>query len=513
MRAAVLDLGSNSFHILVAEAGVDGAITPILREREMLHLGALVTQHGHIPRDAADLAVTTVAHFAELARRTGADPVMPIATSALRDASNGPEVVARLSEAAGSPVRVIDGETEARLSYRGVRASVVPREEPVLVMDLGGGSLEFAVGRGDEVEWGASLPIGVGRIASASVRNDPPTRKDRDRIREQVDAALLPILGALQEHQVGDVVAVGGTVRSLARIIAMDTSDWLPASLNMFRIPSVRFGQWAERLATMNNEERLAVEGMKDTRADHLHVAALIMAAVLDRLGIAELMVSDWGMREGALRDAFGLPLPASGDDLRTQAVQRLRNLFVAHDPHLDHVAKLAVRIFDDTSALHGLGATERDLLHHAALLHDLGESIALRGHHKHSAYLIEHSEIRGFSPGEVGIMCTLARFHKSRGINTKFPAYSSLRQDRKTVVDRLLPLLQIADGLDRSRDQAVQDVTLTVGQDAVQIRLHGQELHTAMPELLRKTDVFHRVYGLPVELVDLDAAMPGRTV
>ncbi len=507
MRAAVLDLGSNSFHILVAEASEDGAITPVLREREMLHLGALVTEHGHVPDEDADRAVAVVAHFTDLARRTGADPLLPIATSALREAENGPEVVARLSEAAGTDVRVIDGTTEARMGFRGVRASVVPGREPLLVMDLGGGSLEFALGRGDDVLWSASLPVGVGRIAARSVRNDPLSDGDRRRIREAVDEALLPVLRELEQHEIGDVVAIGGTVRALARVVAASLSDWLPASLNMFRVPAVRFGQWAERLANMDLDERLAVEGMKENRADHLHVAALIIAAVQDRLGIAELTVSDWGMREGALRDAFGLPLPETGSELRSAAVLRLRNLFVAHDAnHLDHVATLAVRLFDDLTELHGLGDAERELLRHAAELHDIGEAIALRGHHKHSAYLIENSEIRGFSPGEVGILCTLARFHKSRGIKSGFPAYAALRGDRQDAVQKLLPLLQVADGLDRSRDQAVHDVEMTVLEDAVEIRLHGEELHTAQPEVLRKTDLFRRTFGLPVRLVDVDA-------
>jgi exopolyphosphatase/guanosine-5'-triphosphate,3'-diphosphate pyrophosphatase len=506
MRAAILDLGSNSFHILVAEAGPDGSITPILREREMLHLGAIVAEHGHVPQVHADAAVRTVAHFAELARRTGADPVVPVATAALREATNGPTVVAALSEAAGVPVRVIDGRTEARLSYKGVRSSVATSAEPILVIDLGGGSLELAVGCGDDVQWSVSLPIGVGRMAIEAVHNDPPTWQDLARVRAAVDAALLPVWEELKAHDVGDVIAVGGTVRSLARVIATGLSDWSPASLNMFKIPAVEIGQWAERLATMTLDERLAVDGMKDTRADHLHVAALIIATVLDRLAVAEVTVSDWGMREGVLREAFGLSAPATGEELREQAVQRLRNLFTTHDPHLDHVAALAVRLFDDTRALHGLGDEERALLHHASILHDLGESIALRGHHKHSSYLIEHSEIRGFSPGDLGVLCTLARFHQSRRIKTKFPAYASLGADRRHAVDRLLPLLQLADGLDRARDQAVRDVTARCTGDAVELELHGSDLHTSHDEVLRKTGLFERTYGLPIRLVDLDA-------
>ncbi len=511
MRAAVLDLGSNSFHILIAEAGEDGSISPIVREREMLHLGAVVTEHGHLPEEDIQRAVDTVTHFADLARRTGADPLLPIATSALRDASNGPEVVARLSEAMGVEVRTIDGMTEASFGYHGVRASVVPQGDPLLVMDLGGGSLEFSIGEGDEVTWAASLPLGVGRIAAQAVRNDPMTEGDRARIRTLVDEALLPILDELTGREIGDVVAVGGTVRALARVIAADLSDWLPASLNMFRMTAVRVGQWAERLAGMDLDQRLAVDAMKESRADHLHVAATIVAAVLDRVGIADLMVSDWGMREGALRETFGLPIPASGRELRDNAVGRLRRLFVSDDraAHFDHVAFLSGQIFDQTTALHGLGEAERELLHDAAMLHDIGEAIALRGHHKHSAYLLENSEIRGFSPAEMAVLCTLLRFHKSNGINTKFPPYVALRTDRQQHVQKLLPLLQLADGLDRSRDQTVRDLTMTMGEGVVDVRLQGTDLHTAHGEVLRKAGLFERTFGVKVRLVDLDADAP----
>ncbi len=508
MRAAVLDLGSNSFHILIAEAGDDGSISPVVREREMLHLGAIVTEHGHIPEEHILRAVEVVTHFADLARRTGADPLLPIATSALRDATNGPEVVARLSAAMGAEVRTIDGMTEASFGYHGVRASVVPKGDPLLVLDLGGGSLEFSIGEGDEVTWATSLPLGVGRIAAEAVRNDPLTDGDRARIRARVDEALLPVLDELTGREINDVVAVGGTVRALARVIAADLSDWLPASLNMFRVPAVRFGQWAERLAVMDLDQRMAVEAMKESRADHLHIAALIIAAVLDRVGIADLMVSDWGMREGALRETFGLPIPSSGRDLRDQAVGRLRRLFVSDDrsAHFDHVAKLSVQIFDQTHELHGLGEEDRELLHDAAMLHDIGEAIALRGHHKHSAYLLENSEIRGFSPGEVGVLCTLARFHKSKGIAPSFPPYASLRGDRQQRVTKLLPLLQLADGLDRARDQNVHDVNMKILDGVVEVRLRGEDLHTAPGEVLRKADLFERTFGVEVRLIDLAA-------
>jgi len=505
-RLAALDLGSNSFHILVADVLPDGFIQPVLREREMLHLGGVVAEHGRIDGSHLASAVATVRHFAELARRTGVDHLLPIATAAIRDAENADEVVAALSEAAGVPVRVVDGGVEAALAYRGVRAACVFHDEPVLCVDLGGGSLELAIGSRADLLWRVSLPIGVSRLEAALVRKDPLSNKDRQRIRDAVDEAVLPILPQLQEHAWQEVALLGGTVRALARVMLADTSPaWQPMSVNMTLLPAVRFGQWAEKLAVMTAEERSAVRGMKSKRAEHVHIAALILAAVFDRVGIADVRVSDWGLREGAILEAVGMDTVPDRATLRRRAASRLRESFVPDDPHLEHVAHLAVRLFDDLRDIHGLDDRDRDLLANGALLHDLGEAINLRGHHHHGAYLLEHSEIRGFSPNEVAMLCSLVRFHKSRGLSEDYPPFASLRSDRQDRVRRMVPILQLADGLDRARDQGVHDVTCSVTDDRVLIEVHRDELHVSLDELHRKTWLFERTFGVEVEVADVD--------
>jgi exopolyphosphatase / guanosine-5'-triphosphate,3'-diphosphate pyrophosphatase len=505
VRTSVLDLGSNSFHVLVADLA-GHSLWPVLRQREMLHLGRVVAQHGAIPRANLDQAVDTVAHLTELARRAGADERLAVATAAIRDADNGPDVLAALSDAAHAPVRVLDGLTEARLGYLGVRAAVAIRAEPVLVLDLGGGSLELTVGVGDEVRWATSLPLGASRL-SASITTDPVKRRELRALCEHVDGLLDPVVDVVRGHAPGTTITVGGTVRALARIAAERAQTWLPATLNQLRVPTRSLAELRDELLGLDLDERLAVPGMKDRRADHLHIAAIVLTRALERLGVATATISDWGLREGLLLDAHGVTAPPSTSQLRHEEVERLRRAFVPDELHLPHVAHLATQLFDGTSDLHGLSATDRELLGHAARLHGIGEALALRRQQEHGAYLVRNAELRGFDPAELAVLTTLVRFHPSRGIDPHEPAYASLAPADQDRTRRLLGLLQLADALDRAHDQAVDRVDVLQGHGTVTLELHGRGLHVSPAELERRTRLFAHVFDVDVVVADRAAA------
>jgi exopolyphosphatase / guanosine-5'-triphosphate,3'-diphosphate pyrophosphatase len=500
MRCAILDLGSNSFHILVAD--LDGrSITPVLREREMLHLGRVVASNdGRVPDESRDLAVATVAHLMELARRNGAEESLAVATAALRDADNGTEVLAALSEAAGIEIQVLDGLEEARLAYLGVRASVAVRANPVLVFDLGGGSLEFAIGVGDQVVWSASTRLGASGL-SATVGAGALKKKERRALHECVDEEIDPLIDAIRSHSPKTAIAVGGTVRALARIVAARRAMWMPATLNQFDVDTSELGEIRDELIDMDLDERLAMPGMKDRRADHVHIAAVVLARVFERLQLDHVTVSDWGLREGLLLDAHGETAPVTAAQLRVAEVERIRTNFVPDDPHPVHVAGLARQLFDCTGTLHRLGDEDRELLDHAARLHAIGEVLALRRQHIHGAYLVENSELRGFSPTDAAILSTLVRFQRSTGIDATSPAYANLDADDRSRADRLLPLLQAADGFDRAHDQAVTGVAVVIGDGQIEFRLAGGELHTTRSELDRKMSLFERTFGVEVRV------------
>jgi exopolyphosphatase / guanosine-5'-triphosphate,3'-diphosphate pyrophosphatase len=434
----------------------------LLRQREMLHLGAAVARHGAVPDDARVRAVTTVAHLAELARRAGAVEQHAVATAALRDATNGAEVLAALGDAAGAEIRMLDRSEEARVGYLGVRGAVAVPVEPVLVLDLGGGSLELTVGAGTELRWSTSLPLGASRL-SALVRDDPLTREDVQRLHDRVDEHLDPVTAAIADHDHAMTIAIGGTVRAMARIVAKERNVWSPTTTNQMGVSADALVSLRDRLIDLDLGGRLDVPGMKEIRADHLHVAAVVLTRVLERLGVSAFTVSDWGLREGLLLDAHGFAVVQDAATLRQREMDRLLRTFTPDDPHPEHVARLAAQVFDGTQTVHGLDGHDRHLLVAAAKVHSIGEALALRRQQVHGAYLVEHGELRGFDPEGLAMLTTLVRYHPSHGIGRDFPPFASLDEAARDRTRRLLALLQVADGLDRAHDQAVQRVDARV--------------------------------------------------
>lgn len=496
MRTSVLDLGSNSFHVLVADVHSEGYVDPVLRERDMLHLGRVVADHGHITDEALERVLDSVAHLSELARRAGAGQQLAVATSALRDAANSREVLARIEATAGHPVRVLPGFEEARMAYLGVRAAMGVSPGGLGVLDLGGGSLELAVGTRRQPDLVTSSNLGVSRL-SALVTEDPISKSDRKRLRTTVASELELSGGAFDTHLPPRVVAVGGTVRAMARVVAAADRPWMPMTLNRFPLTVDRLEELRDQLCALDQGDREDVKGMKTRRADHLHIATIILVEVLRHLDVEALEVCDWGLREGVLLDAADTQLAPSPQELKDREVRRLHDAFTPGDDHDPHTAELAVQLFDLTSSLHGLGEDQRRILHQAAMVHDIGQSLALRRHHKHGAYIVEHAELRGFSPDECAQLVALVRFHSSRGIKDKHAAVRSMGAERRQATHVLLALLQAADVLDRTRDQTVTGLRLGhVDDDTVELHLEGEGLQVASTELRRKTEVFRRVLG-----------------
>jgi exopolyphosphatase / guanosine-5'-triphosphate,3'-diphosphate pyrophosphatase len=298
-------------------------------------------------------------------------------------------------------------------------------------------------------------------------------------------------------------VAIGGTVRAMARIVARARGVWLPATLNHLQVTCDELAELRDRLVALDLQQRLDLPGVDESRVGHLHVAALVLTRVLERLGVDTVTVSDWGLREGILLDAHGLAVAPDPATLRRSEAERLRTTFTPTDPHPTHVALLAGSIFDGLTSLHRLDGDDRRLLLAAAEVHSIGESLALRRQHVHGAYLVEHAELRGFDPELAAMLLTLVRFHPSRDVDASYPPFASLDAAAKDRTRRLLALLQVADGLDRARDQAVTGVTSSITGDVVELELSGGGLHISDHELSRRTALFRAVFGVELQVTD----------
>lgn len=310
VKVAVLDLGSSSFRLVVAKGARDGSIEPLLRKRAPLHLGRVVGSLGHIPEAEGDIAVETVARFRNLAEQAGAKRIITVATSALRDATNREEIADRLELAVGGPVRFLTGDEEAGLTFVAMRAAHSIGKKRALGLDLGGGSLEIAVGNDKHLDWTGSFELGSSRLTGRFISHDPPTRGERARLVAHVLEVLRPLEPELASLRPLQCIAAGGSVKAIARLAVAEKLGTAPVTVGGTVLKLGRLNRIAESLLTRTHEERLALPGMNPDRADVLGAGAAVLASALDLFGFTHLVASDWGLREGIILHALGLAEP-----------------------------------------------------------------------------------------------------------------------------------------------------------------------------------------------------------
>ena len=514
MRIAALDVGSNSLHLLVVEAHPDGTFTPLVREKEMLRLGDVVSRSGTLTDEAIEATLATVRRFKTLARSAGALEIVAKATAALRDADNSAQVVDRIEAETGVLVEVISGKDEARLIFAAVRGSVMISPAPALCVDLGGGSLELTVGDAGGMLWSASVKLGVARLTAELVRADPPAAADQRRLRRRIHDVLAPLADEAADLRPRMLIGTSGTLCDLARMAAARTGP-IPASVNHLTVGRAELESVHRDVMTRPLAARRRLEGLDAPRADLIPAGSAVLIGIMDLFGLDELTVSDWALREGIVLDAISRHDPAewTGDQaaIRRASVLSLCRRCNWDEGHGRQVARLASELFDQTRPLHGLTSDDRELLEYGALLHDIGEHVADEGHHKHTAYLIEHGRLRGFSPDEVAVLGCLGRFHRRGDPKASFAPYAGLDGTRQAVVTKLVALLRLADGLDRTHQHTIDGVDVELaGSDRVVLRVHpAGDPDLELWGLRRKRDLFERTFGrrLRMELVGSSAA------
>lgn len=475
-RFAVLDLGSTTFQLLVADATPEGSLTPVLRDRVVLNLGLVLAGRGRIPAEVAARAVDTARRLHGIAVRTGAEHIVPLATSALRDSPNRPELEALFEDALGGEVRFIDGREEARLTFAGVAASVAVGPGPTLLLDLGGGSLEVALAVEHGLRWGRSLPIGAGRLTGLLVHHDPPTRAERKLIRAAVDQEVAAVVDEVAAGAPVRCIASGGTAGALARLIAFRRWSAPPASLNQHSVSVGDLRELTRELAALPLAERLRLPGIDERRAELLPAGGWILTQAAAAFGVDELVHSEWGLREGAVLDAVGLAdrPPLAPEALRRASVRRLVRAWGEDPAHVGLVARVAGRIFDETVGLHGLGEAEREWLDHAAWLHEIGTAVSPARYHKHGAYLVENAGLRGFSPEELAVIASIVRFQRGKDPRPVYPPFAGLDDARRHACVALTGILRVAHAIARGPEGAGLDVAVKARQGRVRIRVSG---------------------------------------
>jgi exopolyphosphatase/guanosine-5'-triphosphate,3'-diphosphate pyrophosphatase len=508
---AAIDIGTNSFHLLVARPTANGRFEVLDREKEVVRLGAGSGDMKRLEPEAVERGVAALARFRRIADSFGAE-VHAVATSAVREAENRNEFLIRAQTEADVWVDVISGLEEARLIHLGVIQAVPVFDQQVLVVDIGGGSTEFAVGRGGELLGARSLKLGAIRITERFFAREPVKKRALVEARTFIRSYLQPVtrlLGRLGGFEVA--VGSSGTILSAAEMIRARRGDEPVRQMGNSTFTVEELSEVGLDLASRPRVvDRLAVPGLDARRADIILGGVMILEQAMKALGIKEMILSDYALREGVLLDV--LRRRSAGElghlrDLRYESVLHLANLTPDERAHCERIAALALQLFEGTRDLHGLHDDCEEWLEAAALLCNVGLIISHDRHHLHSYYVIRNSELlSGFTDHEIELIALVARYHRKSAPKSRHEEYARLSPGDQQTVRVLAGLLRIAAGLDRTRSGTVTGVRAQWGLPGSPVRLLVDTDGAGDPELelysaRSRQDLLAEALGVAVEI------------
>jgi exopolyphosphatase/guanosine-5'-triphosphate,3'-diphosphate pyrophosphatase len=508
-----IDAGSNAIRMVVAELGPTELIR-IEAERVAVRLGHGAFTRGELDEAVIDEAVAAFVHFRERFDHHGVSIYRAVGTSAVRNASNRDVLLHRLYHEAGIELEVIEGEEEARLVRKSVVHALGPTATPPrVILDLGGGSLEVNLRQGPSgASWrGYSLPVGTVRLLETFGLDGAIADAEAGMVRRYTATLMQTI--ARGTHGNGLAAATGGNAEALAKLLG-DAGPPGPA------LPSFELAALEKALPSLvgtSVEARMAQFGIKRDRAEVLGIAALVFATVARQLGIAKLVAPGVGVREAVLLELAETAREeqAKAEGAHDKALLTAARAFanrVDHDTtHGEHVRQLARQLFHQLRDVHGIPDDRGVVLEVAALLHDVGEVVNVRGHHKHSEYMIRWARIPGLDDTSREMIALLARTHRKDAPRARqIITDSTLPKDQRAQLRKLSGLLRIADALDSEHRSRVEQVVCTRMGDALVLDLvvrDGPSRDDA--QLLRKSDLFVEEVGLAIKITVARSVAP----
>lgn len=527
MRVAAIDVGTNSLHMIIAQAGPGSSFAIVDREKEMVRLGAGSLEGRELAESAMNAALQTLVRFKRLADSRQVDRILAVATSAVREARNGGDFLRSVQHRTGIHVRVISGVQEARLIHDAAVHGVDVGSHRAVVLDIGGGSTEITLGTAAGARMARSFKLGVIRLTERYVRSDPPSRSDRRRLLAKISSELDDYLQQITATGFDRVIGTSGTILSIGALALNGASP--PNAVHHATVPAERIRELREQLTSLTMAERLRMPGLDPRRADLIVAGVVLLDTILQRLGAQELTLSDLSLREGLVLDYIKrhqghIERVERYPDIRRRSVIELGQRYHFEEVHTRQVARLALALFDQTRSIHRSDDRAREWLEYGAILHDVGQLISYAAHHKHSYYLVKNGDLRGFGPEEIEIIALLTRYHRRTKPKKSLAGYAGLRGPLRKAVRALSSMIRIAESLDRSRTQGVADLEVVAQGDDLVLRLTTRDdVELEVWAATRHLKSLERALGHSIRIevqgkhdaqhVDDSAPVPGKAV
>jgi len=509
---AAIDIGTNSVHLVVARLDPGGKLRVKAREKEMVRLGEGPSHMRWLGEEAMDRALDALGRMGRIADSYDAD-LRAVATSAVREAENRMTFVRRAQVEAGIEVEIISGVEEARLIHLGVLQGVEVFDQRVLVIDIGGGSTELVVGLGATAELLRSLRLGAIRLTERFFPDGVVAPGSEAEARRWLRSELEPVVREFRGRRPEVVVGSSGTIETVAKMAgALDDSS-VPSSVINTRVTAHSIRRVASLITSFEQpEDRAQIPGLDPKRVDIITGGAVLLASLVDALGIEELVVSGAALREGVLLDSARNA--TSGDlrhlsDLRQSSLLRFGEHFGEDPEHVGHATDLSLKLFDATWQAHRADDAGRNLLEAAGLVHNVGLFVSHAAHHKHSYYVVRNTDmLAGFNEQELELMALVARYHRKRHPQPSHNEFARLDAADQDTVRLLAGLLRLGIALDRTRARLVtgMKVDLTEERLVIHPRLArgadaGVEIYAAQD----RSGLLAEALGRPVEIAAPD--------
>ena len=518
MRIAVIDIGSNSIKLLVAEPGQGHTLLPLRREKSMVRLGHETLLKGHLSSEATVVAIRTLSVFKTLAQSLGAQQIIAIATASVREADNAAAFIKEVEQRTGIRIEVLSGVEEARLIGIAAAHGCAGDVKSVLNIDIGGGSTELSLmrkikpGHAWTPDMLHSMRIGAVRLTERFLTNDPPKPKELLALQQEIEGALERPVREMKGAKWASVTGTSGTILSIgAAFQSMSYPE--NESGQSGAIPSITITRNA--LAQFNREmlmtpiaERKKLPGISDQRAEIIIAGGQILEQTMRALKISRIATCGWSLREGVLLDRMSeLHGPrvsrAQESDARLAGAEALGERFGYEATHGKQVAMLAGSLFDQLKTLHGLKEHDRTLLVAASILHDIGYAISHESHHKHSSYIILNSELTGFTDLERLLIANIARYHRRALPKLQHEHFAMLSPEDQGRVWMLGGILRVADAMDRSHQSRVKHFKASLRRDVVRLELlSSRRCDHEIWAIENKKIMFEEAFGVTLDLV-----------
>lgn len=448
-RIAAVDLGSNSFHMIVVSVDAAGNVRILDRLREPVRLGSGLDELGNLSLEARLRALDCLHRFGERLRDFSSTEVAAVGTNTLRMARNSRSFLDLAEETLGHPIAVISGREEARLIYLGVSHSLSATEDQTarrFVIDIGGGSTELIIGQGYEALYTESLRMGC---VSNTRRFFPNGSLDKNCWKEAITAAHLELMPIQKSYRdIGWEVANGasGTIKTVEKVIQQ-------AGLANFGITLEQMYEIQNRMIAAKSIDKLQLSGLSEDRKPIFAGGLAILISAFEALQIKQMLVSEGALREGLVYERLNR---LHQEDLRGKAVLNLQSRFQVDVMHAQAVRKTALELFDACQVAWKLSTELREVLSWAADLHEIGLAVSHSGYHKHGGYLLDHFDLVGFSTEEQHWLSLLVRTHRRKIFPQLFEGLEAKRSQQAVYLSVILRLAVLLNR-DRSGQTALK--------------------------------------------------------